>query len=687
MKALFTAVWLLLGMGLGVASAHAFDEADYQRPDQVGAGSLLNRTERGYRSLLRGQAHYQVEIHGLVARVRVRQEFFNPGPDWLEAIYVMPLPADAAVNQLQLRIGEQVIEGAIQERAAARQAYVQARAAGQRAGLMEQQRPNLFTTQVANIGPGERIQVQLTWLQTVPYAQGEFTLRLPLTLKPRYIPGISRDLPPLTHGWALPTAQVPDAPWITPPQRYADTKDPLRASLQVRVTPGFTLAGFEAPYHEIAVSRQGEQYEVLPQDGTLLMNRDFVMRWRPVPQQAPVAAYFTETVAGQDHGLIMLLPPTGPQAVSIPPRQLVLVIDTSGSMAGASMAQAKQALQTALARLRPQDRFNVIAFDSDYQALFPQPVAADNRARERARRFVASLNADGGTNMAGPLQAALGGQTGTEDESLLSQVVFITDGSVGNETALLQLIQRHIGGQRLFTVGIGAAPNAYFMRKAAQFGRGTFTFVGSAGEVQRAMEQLLTGIEQPVLTDLKVELEGAEAELFPRPVPDLYLGQPLLIKARLDGPPSGVRVSGRFQGQPWHTRLDLGQGEQAAGVATLWARAKVAHLQDEGVRQGNAGQFRQAILELGLRHRLVTPYTSFVAVETVPARPRSELLHPSPVPNLMPAGSLQAAPAVGYPATALGLRGRLLLAVTLLGLAFTIWRSAPGGRRGAHHGA
>ncbi|AUM12110.1 marine proteobacterial sortase target protein [Ketobacter alkanivorans] len=657
-----------------------FEEADYASLDEVGTGSLLVKEGHSYRPFLRSNAEFDVQVNGLVSKVIVRQSFRNPGQDWVEAVYVLPLPDDSAVNAMRIKIGERVIEGEIKEKQEAKRIYTQAKAAGKRAGLLQQQRPNLFSTQVANIGPGETVEVELSFLQVLHYDGGQFSLRLPLTLTPRYIPGVSlMELPPQeVKGWSFPTAQVPDAHLITPPQTHqAQTPeggdDQLKARIQIAVNTGFDVERFSAPYHAIDVTRLSAEYRVSTQSGAVPMDRDFVLNWKPVAQQAPVAAYFSEQVEGKDHGLIMLLPPTQSQNLQIGPRELIMIIDSSGSMSGQSMVQAKQAVQMALDRLRPQDRFNVIDFDSGFNTLFPASAHAEPGALRRARLFVDSLVADGGTAMYAPLQAAL---TGPDSEENVTQVVFITDGSVGNEAALFELIHKHIGSKRLYTVGIGSAPNAYFMRKAAEFGRGTYTYIGSSDEVQGKMSELFGKIEKPALTHLNVNIEGAQAELYPQPVPDLYLGEPLVIKARFDEQPERIQISGMFEGQPWRSQLQLQQGDSATGVATLWARSKVAHLQDEGVRQGNGELHRDEIIKLGIEHRLVTRYTSFVAVDKTPVRPADADLLTDQVANRMPAGSTQPAPAVGYPRTALGLHWHLLMGLMLLILALLVWHRA-----------
>lgn len=669
----------------------AFEEGFYPTLDAVGTGSLLLRKEQGYQPFVRSEAEFDLQVSGLVSRVTLRQTFINPSREWVEAVYVLPLPEDSAVNAMRILIGERVIEGEIQEKQEAQRIYTQAKAEGKRAGLLQQQRPNLFSTQVANIGPRERVAVELTFLQTLHYQSGEFSLRLPMTLTPRYIPGKVLEEPSEhvtehtghqdVQGWAFPTTQVPDANRIAPPQTHGTAADHLQARLHIKINPGFEVESFSAPYHSIRTARLSNQYQISTDQQQVVMDRDFVLSWKPVASQAPVAAYFSEPVDGKEHGLIMLMPPAASPSLQIGPRELILIIDSSGSMSGQSMAQAKQAVQLALSRLRPQDRFNVIDFDSEYRTLFPGSAYATQGALRRASFFVDGLVADGGTEMYAPLQAALT-QSGTDaSEITVTQVVFITDGSVGNESTLFELIHQQIGAKRLYTVGIGSAPNAYFMRKAAEFGRGTYTYIGSTGEVQTKMAELFGRIEKPALTQISVAVNGAvngvAAELYPQPIPDLFLGEPLLIKARFGQPPTDIVIQGRFEGQPWRRELSLRGSEQgegaATGIATLWARAKVASLQDDGVRQGNASLHKADIIALGIEHRLATQYTSFVAVDNTPVRSQEVALKQKQLANAMPFGSMQSASSVAYPRTALGLRWHMLIGLLLFGGALLLW--------------
>lgn len=696
--------------------------AEFNSFSDIGTGSLVTQAgDGGYASLTRLNTDITIDVSGMSLLGQVKQGFKNELQQWVEATYVFPLPADSAIYAMRIKIGERVIEGEIKEKSEAQKIFVEARKSGKRASLVEQQRPNLFTTKVTNIGPGEEVVVEISYLQTLAYQDHEFELRLPLTLTPRYMPGSRNSLAnsstlenvvsesssvnhiPRTAtaipaaqaiiqptGWSFATDQVSDAGFISPPQVHAadtDTVGSHRANIRLNIEPGFEVVDWQAPYHDISVQRHSTTYQITPKQGPFLMNRDFVVRWRPVAGQEPTAAFFHETLGHEEasnvpadhsessaHGLLMLMPPREVSQVQVGPRELVLVIDTSGSMSGASIAQAKQALLMALKRLRPEDHFNVIEFNSQHTKLFSQSVSADQQHLLMAQRFVHGLQANGGTEMMGALKAAMQGDLDQGGSRLgVKQIVFITDGSVGNETALFKAITDNINAARLYTVGIGSAPNGYFMRKAAEFGRGTFTWIGSVQEVQEKMSALFTRIEQPLVTDLRVTYHNSGlVESYPGQIPDLYAGEPLIIKTKFQEAPQSITVSGEFNGQFWQRHIVPDWQRKHAGIGVLWAREKVAHLTDEGIKQGNVDLYRDDILNLGLAYKLVTKYTSFVAVDKTPARPLNEPLKAKNIPNLMPEGSQQKAPSVGYPRTALGTGQHILLGMISLFLGLLV---------------
>jgi len=613
----------------------------------------------------------RLEVSGLVARVRLTQRFRNDRDGWVEGVYTFPLPAGAAVDELTMRYGSTVIEGEIREKAEAERVYREAREAGRRSVLVDRQRPNLFTTRLANVGPGETVEIEIAWQQTVAYDNGEYGLHLPLTLTPRYIPG--RTLEGNGRGRDAGTDPVPHAGAITPPM--ATRSDGHRLTLQGIIDAGVELATVTGRYHRLRTDREGRAWRIGFDGHDVAMDRDLEIAWRPLPGTLPAATLFRGTgEAGARTWLLFFQPPHGeePRGGVRPPRELVFIVDTSGSMHGASLEHAKAALSMALSRLRPEDRFNVIEFNSRTRAFFPAPVPGERLWREEALDLVADLAAEGGTEMEPALAAAL--RPGTSGR--LRQIVFITDGSVGNEAALLELIRARLGESRLFTVAIGSAPNRWFMRKAAEAGRGSALVIGDAGEVSGRMERLFRRLERPALTDITVDWpDGAAAEVYPAPVPDLYHGEPLMVSARFERPPppgAVVSVSGRQGDGYWMRQLVFGEARAYPGVGKLWARARIESLEDARRAGAPEDRIRAEIVRTALDHHVVSGYTSLVAVDRSPARPLGAELGEGRVPSLLPRGRTAAVydlPATGTPAA---LRRTIGLVCLLLGLGLLV---------------
>jgi len=606
-----------------------------------------------------------IDVSGVVARTRVTQRFVNPGDDWREGVYVFPLPETAAVDHLEMHVGERRIEGQIRERGEARRSYEQAKREGRKAALVEQERPNLFTTSVAPIGPGETVVVAIEYQEVLRFDEGAFALRVPLAVTPRYIPGAP--LPATGDGgtgFAPPTDAVPDADRITPPVVHPSTGKVHPVTIRVAIDAGFPLARLASEYHPVDIEEAaGHRYQVRLRDGPVPADRDFSLRWVPDVGAAPGAAVFVEPGRGCTYALAMVVPSVPADGTPRRAREVTLIVDTSGSMAGTSIDQAKAALKLALDRLAPGDRFNVIEFNTHARKLFDAPLPVDATTLRAARSFVGRLSANGGTEMREALEAAL---TRDVAPDYVRQVVFLTDGAVGNEDELFRLIRERLGDRRLFTVGIGSAPNRHFMAKAAQSGRGTFTSIGDLREVQARMEGLFRKLESPVLTDISIRWPG-RAEGWPASVPDLYAGEPIVVTAALDDADGEVVLTGHAGVSPWMAVLPLGGHPPSPGVGVLWARAKIDALTDAGVAGAPADDVRPAIVALALEHHLVSRYTSLVAVDVTPTAPAGTTATPAAIPGNLPAGHeyesiFGGLPQTATPAALLARIGALLLA-------------------------
>ena len=640
-------------------------------PNDAESGSLLfqSTTPGKYIQAPALVTDVEISVSGPIVRTKVTQRFENSSDLWVEGVYVFPLPDGGAIDTLKMQIGDRFIEGKIEERKKAKAIYEAAKAQGKKASLLEQERPNIFTNSVANIGPGETIIIQMEYQETVKLDNNEFSLRYPMVVAPRFNP-VSDIAPTVvmasldeTTGWSVPDP-VPDRNRISPPVLNPKLGDVNNVHLSVNLDAGFALGEIVSSYHPVKIDYEGEAVAKLTlSNKSTPANRDFALTWRPKAKQAPTAALFTEEINGEPYYLLMVTPPTTQsgemnggthQEVQPPAREITFVIDTSGSMGGISIRQARQSLAMAIGRLQQGDLFNVIEFNSQTFPLFnrPQPVTPDNLSS--ALTWVEGLEARGGTRMLPALKTALIDHV--KDDDRLRQVIFLTDGAIGNEQQLFETIANNRGDARIFTVGIGSAPNSYFMSRAAELGQGSFTHIGSVREVAERMQALFVKLETPAVTNIVAQWpDGIKAEMWPSPIPDIYQGETLVVAAHASQMPdfSGslsqgkledtLWVSGKNGDEPWKVGLPLGKASKREGVSKLWARKKIAALELNRVRRNRRGtangeDLNSMILDVALAHKLVSRLTSLVAVDITPSRPEDVTLATQKLPLNLPHG-------------------------------------------------
>lgn len=628
------------------------------RPGDMNSGALLFETQTPgeYVQAPLVATDVNLDVTGIIARGTVTQRFLNPSDGWVEGIYVFPLPDDAAVDSLRMQIGDRFIEGQVKEKQEAREIYEEAKEQGFKASLVEQERPNIFTNSVANIGPGEMIVVQIAYQQTVTVDAGDYSIRFPMVVAPRYMPAPTIHMVDFqtgpngeTTGFAAISDPVPDRDRIAPPVLNPETEGKTNpVTLTVNLDAGFELGDVTSHHHAVKLN-QDDMKATLTLDapkGQVPADKDFELTWTAKDGTGPNAALFIETTTDEDgketpYLLMMLTPPTGASLPDAGPREVVFVIDNSGSMSGPSMDQAKASLLLALDRLDTDDTFNVIRFDHEFDQVFPAAVRADKENLDIARAFVGNLTADGGTEMLAPLQASLRDAT-PNDTSRLRQVIFLTDGAIGNEVELFETISQGLGRSRLFTVGIGSAPNSFFMTRAAEVGRGAFTHIGSADQIVPRMAQLFEKLETPVITGLEMDWPARVLnEVWPNPLPDLYKGEPIVLTARLARAPKPgelLEVGGSFAGDPWLVQLPLAKAQDGDGIAKLWARRKIASLEGFRYSGGDWEKIDRDILAVALDHHLVSRLTSLVAVDVTPSRPDDDNLGTAQMPVNLPDG-------------------------------------------------
>ncbi|MEM7568663.1 MAG: marine proteobacterial sortase target protein [Pseudomonadota bacterium] len=629
-------------LGALMAAAAWANSEGLKRLGEMETGSLmLKSTTPGlYVEAPRVATDVKMTISGPIARTKITQRFTNASEAWAEGIYVFPLPDGAAVDTLKMQIGERFIEGVIEERKKAKAIYEAAKREGKKASLLEQQRPNMFTNAVANIGPGETIVVQIEYQETVHMDAGTFSLRVPLVVAPRFNP-----LPEVRHQVNLDTSSgwgsvdpVPDREKITPPVLHPEAGLVNPVTITVDLDAGFPLGSVASSFHSIKQQSPSDSARLITlADEAAFADRDFELTWTPAPGAAPSAAMFKEMIDDELYYLLMITPQAGEAQKQQAPRDITFVIDTSGSMQGTSIGQAKQSLAMAIGRLDTQAHFNIIQFNSQMDMLFHAPVPATPTNVGLALDYVRALEANGGTQMLPALSSALRHQA---SKGRLHQVVFLTDGAIGNERQLFDTIARDRGKARLFAVGIGSAPNSFFMTRAAELGQGSFTHIGDTAQVAERMGALLTKLETPAMTDIQTAWPtGTKAEAWPMPIPDLYFGETIVIAAKANRDSGTVTLSGQDGTSAWAADLSLDQAALRLGIGKVWARKKIASLELlRSYPNAKPEEIDAGILDVALTHGLVSRLTSLVAVDTTPSRPSDEQLVSAEVPLNLPAG-------------------------------------------------
>ncbi len=649
--------WLMLSVAVLAVPASGAPGAGQE---SVGSGGLYVRTPEGYVALPVVSMAVELEITGVLARGTVRQSFTSAARQPAGAVYMFPLPERAAVDGMQIRIGSRTIEAVVREREVARLEFEEARRAGRQASLLEQHRPNLFRTSVANIAPGDTIEVALTYVQELDVDHGRFGLAFPLTFTPRYSPRRA-----CSSGAGPDICRDAEAEF-----GYSDTDLPAmpRATLTVRVDAGLPIVDLRSASHPIRAESEGQAVRVAVRSGEFLADRDFLLSWSVERADGPRGSLWIEERGGERYGLLMLAPPLddGPSGSGLP-TETVFVVDTSGSMAGPSIEQARQSVLAALSRLRTWDRFALIRFSDTSRGQSRESVPAGPAEVDEARRWVQALEAGGGTEILGALRHGLSLLEASASR-LEQRLVLITDGAVANESELFTQLAPHLDRVRLHVVGIGAAPNRYLMRKLARVGRGSCAFIHERAGLLEELDGFLQRIDRPVLADIALDWpDGHPLEVYPDRLPDLHAGEFTFISLKL-APGRAVRgltLGGRSP-QGWLAH-ELGVVEPASagsGVATRWARAKIESLLD-GLHEGRSPvEVRPAVVEVASAFNLVTPFTSLVAVE----RTRSAG-EPGP---LLP---VAAVPAAGVQLPIGGSLGplRLLGGASLLTLALLGW--------------
>lgn len=649
------------------------------QPDDL-AGRVVAQVNGKTISLPMLESRFSVDIQGDMATVELRQRFANPSSVPLEAEYLFPLNQKAAVFGMTMQVGDEIIKAVMREKAKAEATFEQAAAEGKAAALLTQHRPNMFTQKIANLMPGKPVDVTLKYVQMVPKVDGQYELVVPLIVGPRYQGAPAEQEPQLAQGQDSAPAQ-PGSWSIAPPPAYPAVAGlnlpteiaPERVSLELSMVSGIEMSGFGSPTHPLDIVESEDGLRAGFAQGKVLDNKDLVLRYALGGDAMQAAALSHHDERG-GFVSVMIEPPALPDDAIATPRELVFVLDTSGSMSGQPLAASKTFMDAALSGLRPHDFFRIIPFANTAQQFSRDATPATPANIANGRRFVSRLSAGGGTEIDAAIRTAFATQNPADTMRI---VVFLSDGYIGDEARVLRTIREQIGAARIYAFGIGDAVNRYLLDAMADEGRGYARYVGLSEDALEVARDMAARLKTPLLTDLVIDWGGLDvADVTPRRLPDLFAGSSLRVYARYSGAHSGqIAVKGLVRGAHAELPVDLvlsaGAGEPA--LPLIWARNRIADLTRRiAVRDGSQGADAE-ITRLGLKYALQTRNTSFVAVSEQVVNDTATPAQRAAVPLPMVSGVTQNAYPSGFagssspePEAILGVF--MVILMTLMGL-------------------
>jgi Ca-activated chloride channel family protein len=553
----------------------------------------------------------RVEIAGVVARVRVRQSYKNDGTRPLHARYVFPASTRAAVHGLRLTAGDHVVAARIRERQQAKREYQAAKRAGKNAALLEQQRPNVFTMDVANVMPGQRLDVELDYSELLVPEAGVYEFVFPTVVGPRYSTVTKRRASEADH-------------WLRTPYLRQDQPPPHAFSLAATVAAGVPIQDLASPSHELR-SEWSDSSRVsiaLTPGERSGADRDFVLRYR-LAGEALQAGLLLYAGAGENFFLMMVQPPGRVALADVPPREVVFVLDVSGSMHGFPLETAKRLLRDLVGSLRPSDSFNVLTFSGGSQLWSPRSLPATRENLDAALDMLDQVRAGGGTELHAALGRALA--LPRDGEARSRSLLLVTDGYIAAEREVFDLVRGNLDRANVFTFGIGAGVNRFLIEGVARAGMGEPFIVTSPAEAPAVAERFRDYVRHPLLTGARLAFEGFDAyDVLPAHLPDVLADRPVLVQGKWRGEPrgrlvlSGTAGSGRFERVLDVASLRPEPANRA--LRELWARTRLGDLSDWAGAE-ETDERRHEIVELGLAYDLLTRHTSFVAVHEVVRNP------------------------------------------------------------------
>lgn len=565
----------------------------------------------------------QAKVAGNISRVEVTQTFENPFTTTLEAVYIFPLPDEAAVDDMLIRIGDRTIKGSIKKRQEAQQIYEQAKQQGRTAGLLEQERDNIFTQSLANIKPGEQIDVIIRYSDSLKFESGNYEFVFPMVVGPRYIPGTTIEENAIGGGSAAApmtlnqdTDLVPDASRLNAPILPPGTRSRHDINVTVEIDAGVEIRDVRSPSHQIQVTHQEKTVQVKLAGGDTIPNKDLILRYQ-VAGDRTQATVLTQADEKGGHFAVYLIPAINYSPDRIVAKDVVFLIDTSGSQSGAPLMQCQELMRRFIKGLNPDDTFSIIDFANTTQQLSPVPLPNTPQNRSRAIQYINKLNAGGGTEMLRGIQAVL--NFPVTDPGRLRSIVLLTDGYIGNENQILAEVQQHLkAGNRLYSFGAGSSVNRFLLNRIAELGRGISRIIRHDEATDEVVEKFFRQINNPVLANINLQWEGdgESPVIYPSTPPDLFAEQPLVLFGRKQDCRAGkLYVTGVAAGGTRYQQTFILNFQETGNtaIAQLWGRSRIKELMNRMV-SGDTKTGVEAVTDTALTYQLLSQYTAFVAV-------------------------------------------------------------------------
>lgn len=580
--------------------------ADQANPGQL---TVIDRAGKpGILCPLKG-TKVDMEIEGFGARVTLVQTFTNPTKETIEALYTFPLPAEAAVDSMRIKVQDRISVGQIMRREDAEQTYAAARAAGQTAVLLNQERPNIFTQSVANISPGAEVQVEISYVQLLKFENGVFEISFPMVVGPRYV-GVGGNAP--DSGQLNPKTYVP-----------SNTRSGANIEINARIVAGAPITFVQSALHQINSSINGRSATVNLRKQNEIPNRDFILQFGVQSNQVNSQLLTYADGTGGGYFSLILMPPNVTPPADVSPREIIFVVDQSGSQGGMPIEKSKILAAKLIRSMGPKDSFNVLTFSNQTHKLWAEPMPNTEANQNEALKLIAGLHADGGTQLLDAVTAAM---SPDPQPDRLRVVLFLTDGFVGNDFDILAAVQKYRDNARLFTFGIGNSVNRFLIDGMSAEGRGDSEIVTLESDADAAVKRLVQRVSQPLLTDVSVSINGLQiSDQFPKLIPDVFSAKPIVVWGRYEkGGRGEIVLSGQMGGTNWTKSIDVtfpDEDKTGSAIPSLWARQYVDELMREdymGMAGANGTQNekqKERIIEIALKHNIMTQYTSFVAVD------------------------------------------------------------------------